>query len=203
MEPLPDLDLALDTDRPVLRQVQFGGRRYAISIEPAYWRILEEAARTRGVRLNQLVQTIAAAPHGPGNLAARLRLYCLRRQSRLVQAAENTPRSVDLAQIVDACPVPCFAVSREYTIVWHNPAFRKWLELDPADLAGMPFARHFRLRLSRPLPEVWQGFATLSAGNEAGTLTCLLPGRLLARPVSVCPVPLPAPGAFVCLVFVR
>ena len=203
MEPLPDLDLARESDRPVLRQVQSGGRRYAISIEPAYWRILEEAARTRGVRLNQLIQAIATAPQGPDNLAARLRLYCLRRQNRLVHEAENSPRTVNLAQIIGACPVPCFAVSRDFTIVWHNPAFGKWLELAPTELAGMPFARHFRLRLSRPLTEVWQGFASQAAGNETGTLTCLLPGRLLARPVSVCPVPLPGPGSFVCLVFVR
>lgn len=198
-----DVDLARETDRPVTRQVQVEGRRHAISIEPVYWSILEDASRATGIRLNRLVKTVAAAPAGPDNLAARLRLFCVRWQGRRLRELENAPPTVDLARIIDAAPGPCFALSRDLAIVWHNPPLRTWLGLTPAELAAMPFARHFRLRLSRPLTEVWREFSGASAGIETGSLTCLLPGRLLARPVSVCPVALPGPRVFLGLVFVR
>src|SRR3546814_1569032 len=71
---------------PKLRILQHRGRRYAVSIEPVYWEVLQQAAEEAGCRLNQLVAGIAAEAAG-GNLAARLRLYAVQRLRR--EAAEG------------------------------------------------------------------------------------------------------------------
>lgn len=199
---LSDPDLARESDQPVTRQIQFERRRHTISVEAVYWAVLEDAARSERLRLNQLIGKIAAAP-GPDNLAARLRLYCVRRLKRRLEETESEPQDIDLARLVEACPAPCFVMSRDLTIVRHNAPFRKWLELTPADLTDIPFSKHFRLRLSRSLPELHKSFPDPCARIETGTLTCLLSGRLLARPVSACMIPLPRPYSFVWLVFVR
>ncbi|WP_336985411.1 ribbon-helix-helix domain-containing protein [Altererythrobacter aquiaggeris] len=63
---------------PVKRSVEIAGHKTSISLEPLFWQMLKEAARSRGVPINALVARIdaeriqAATPPG---LASAIRIW--------------------------------------------------------------------------------------------------------------------------------
>ena len=63
---------------PVKRSITIAGHPTSISLEPLFWRALEEAARMHGLPLSALVAQIDSlrivAPHPP-NLASTLRTW--------------------------------------------------------------------------------------------------------------------------------
>jgi predicted DNA-binding ribbon-helix-helix protein len=63
---------------PVKRSVVIAGHQTSISLEPAFWRALEDAARKRGCPVNALVAEIDAARLGADrvpNLTSALRQW--------------------------------------------------------------------------------------------------------------------------------
>jgi len=71
---------AVDYAPPAKRSVLIAGHPTSISLEPAFWRALEVAARERGLPVNALVADIDAerfnAPRPP-NLTSALRQWLL------------------------------------------------------------------------------------------------------------------------------
>lgn len=67
---------------PVKRSVTIAGHQTSISLEPAFWAALEEAAAALGLPLNALVARIDAqriAAEDPPNLASAVRLWLFAR----------------------------------------------------------------------------------------------------------------------------
>jgi predicted DNA-binding ribbon-helix-helix protein len=68
---------------PTKRSVLIAGHATSISLEPVFWKALEEAARERGRPLNALVAEIDAqrldAPRAP-NLTSAIRQWLFARQ---------------------------------------------------------------------------------------------------------------------------
>jgi predicted DNA-binding ribbon-helix-helix protein len=67
---------------PKKRSVLIAGHQTSISLEPAFWRALEEAARERGCPLNALVAEIDAArldAAHPPNLTSAIRQWLFAR----------------------------------------------------------------------------------------------------------------------------
>jgi predicted DNA-binding ribbon-helix-helix protein len=65
---------------PVKRSVTIAGHETSITLEPLFWRALEEAARARNLPLSALVAEIDALrvqTDNPPNLASALRTWAL------------------------------------------------------------------------------------------------------------------------------
>ena len=65
---------------PVKRSVTIAGHSTSISLEPLFWRALEQAAAARGLPLNALIARIDVArieAEDPPNLASALRSWLL------------------------------------------------------------------------------------------------------------------------------
>ncbi len=63
---------------PVKRSITIAGHQTSISLEPVFWRALEQAARARGLPLSALVADIDARrvlQRDPPNLASALRTW--------------------------------------------------------------------------------------------------------------------------------
>jgi len=63
---------------PAKRSVLIAGHQTSISLEPIFWRALENAAKARGVPINALVAEIDVArldAHRPPNLTAAIRQW--------------------------------------------------------------------------------------------------------------------------------
>lgn len=70
---------------PVKRSVLIAGHATSISLEPAFWEALREAAVEEGLPLNALVARIDAArieAHDPPNLASAIRVWLFERAGR-------------------------------------------------------------------------------------------------------------------------
>ena len=67
---------------PVKRSVMIAGHSTSISLEPAFWEALREAAEAEGLPLNALVARIDAdriRGSDPPNLASAIRVWLLER----------------------------------------------------------------------------------------------------------------------------
>jgi predicted DNA-binding ribbon-helix-helix protein len=60
------------------RSFSLAGHRTSVALEAEFWDVLGEIARSRGVRLGQLVATVDAARDGTAPLASELRLLALK-----------------------------------------------------------------------------------------------------------------------------
>ena len=197
------LDAARDEDKAKLRQVQFGGRRYAISIEPIYWDCLEEAAAELDIRLNALVAAVAGSDSGPKNLAARLRLFSIRRMRRLHRRAENLSQGADMVGLIDAVQGPCFAITPTREIAHANRPLHELVGEQPGTMAGEPSDKYFRIRfVDDPEDPDVQTVATRTK-LLAGSLALMVPGRLAARRFVACPVPLGHKNQYLLVIFIK
>ncbi|HET8727660.1 MAG TPA: ribbon-helix-helix domain-containing protein [Alphaproteobacteria bacterium] len=189
----PDGSMPAEPTR--LRILQHRGRRYAIRMEPTYWRVLQDAAAEFGCRLNHLVGGIATA--GSGNLTARLRLFCVRRLGRQLVEAKAAAGGTDMASIVRACPSPCLLITEARVVAFCNRPLEALFGLEAGQLDGRPFEHFFRFGLGRPLAEALQ-----VAAVQSGHLTYMMPGRVVGLRATVCPVAERDPGGRHHLIFV-
>lgn len=58
------------------RSVSLHGHKTSVSLEKAFWDVLEKAALSQNISLAQLIKNVDENRHG--NLASALRLYALR-----------------------------------------------------------------------------------------------------------------------------
>lgn len=68
---------------PVKRSMMIAGHATSISLEPAFWQALKEAAESEGLPLNALVARIdgdRVATPDPPNLASTLRVWLFERE---------------------------------------------------------------------------------------------------------------------------
>ena len=68
---------------PLKRSITIAGHETSITLEPLFWRVLEEAARRRALPLSALVASIDALrieADAPPNLASALRVWALAQQ---------------------------------------------------------------------------------------------------------------------------
>jgi len=57
------------------RSVSLHGHKTSVSLEKAFWKVLEEVALSKNISLSQLIKEVDENRHG--NLASALRLYAL------------------------------------------------------------------------------------------------------------------------------
>lgn len=200
---LESADTPDDADLPRLRIVQHAGRRHAIRIEPPFWAALEDAARDSGTRLNRIVADLAEQTAGPRNLAARLRIYAMKRIRRLARQSPLRGGDVNLASIVTAVPMPAFAFTDDRSIALVNQAAADWAGETAGTLEGAPVAQIFRIRFRQPHADPWRALAQEESDLFEGTIAYMPPGQLLVRPIRACRIGLGAPGAYACIVFIR
>ena len=70
---------------PIKRSMMIAGHATSISLEPAFWEALREAAEAEGLPLNALVARIDAArieAEDPANLASAIRVWLFERRGR-------------------------------------------------------------------------------------------------------------------------
>jgi predicted DNA-binding ribbon-helix-helix protein len=68
---------------PIKRSIMIAGHATSISLEPAFWEALREAAAAEGLPLNALVARIDAArveTPDPANLASAIRVWLFERE---------------------------------------------------------------------------------------------------------------------------
>lgn len=85
---------------PVKRSMTIAGHTTSISLEPLFWRALEESARTAGLPLSALVARIDAeriVQADPPNLASAVRCWIL--AATLDGGQTNPPPSVAESQL--------------------------------------------------------------------------------------------------------
>lgn len=119
---------AFDTLTP--RIIQYQGKRSCIRLEDVYWNILEDAARARKVKFNELVHSFYHDPRGERNKTAFLRCQAVEWLSGQVDAAHEQLhlKNSELHSILKVTIQPAFVFSKMQSVSRHNQGFKDWIK---------------------------------------------------------------------------
>jgi predicted DNA-binding ribbon-helix-helix protein len=84
----------------IKRSFSLAGHRTSVALEAAFWQVLLEVAKSRGIRLAGLVAEVDAARHVSTPLASALRVLALREAQAhgIPEGASSSKSSIDLAE---------------------------------------------------------------------------------------------------------
>lgn len=119
---------AFDTLTP--RIIQFQGKRSCIRLEDVYWNILEDAARDKKLKFNELVHTFYHDPRGERNKTAYLRCQAVEWLSGQVDSANEQLhlKNTELHSILKVTVQPAFVFSKLQSVSRHNQGFNDWIK---------------------------------------------------------------------------
>jgi predicted DNA-binding ribbon-helix-helix protein len=153
---------------PEFRVINTGNRRRGVRLERLFWQVLADIALARGIRRSQLVSDILdEAGPGADNTASVLRVYATRElelQRRSLVARGEPSFVINLLQ---AAPVPAFAINRQKRLQQVNPDFIHLLRVVSGNMAQKISADVVHMSLDIPLDQI---FAQFSEGTP--TLQC-------------------------------
>jgi len=118
---------AFDTLTP--RIIQFQGKRSCIRLEDVYWNILEDAAREKKLKFNELVHRFYHDPRGERNKTAFLRCQAVEWLSEQVESANEQLhlKNSELHSILKVTVQPAFVFSKLQSVSRHNQGFSDWI----------------------------------------------------------------------------
>lgn len=172
------------------RIFQHDGTRLAIRLEEIYWAQLDEFAARDGVKLSRLIFDLLDGVDDAANRTAYLRNYCFARLKQTTHAGADA--QLNLSAIMEACPIPVFAMTVERKVFAYNVAFRN-------ELAGINNAggdsdeapagrRELKLLFDRPFN---QTLKILSGGERqavSGHIGFSIGDKIVQRRASFCRV---------------
>ena len=122
-----DTVTAFDTLTP--RIIQFQGKRSCIRLEDVYWNILEDAARQKKLKFNELVHSYYHDPRGERNKTAFLRCQAVEWLSQQVDSANEQLhlKNSELHSILKVTVQPAFVFSKLQSVSRHNQGFSDWI----------------------------------------------------------------------------
>jgi predicted DNA-binding ribbon-helix-helix protein len=181
--------------KPLQRILQADGRRYSLKLETSFWDALGQAARERGIKLGRLIAELAAEQPGEGNLASRLRVFCLREGERRLRAVAEAASQASLSAgatnvetLVELCPASCLVMTRDRRIVRVNAAFGRWYGSAYVNLPGKTLDHFFKLRMASSYEGVMAAFENGSMQAAKAHLLYVIPGRVVAGAARLMPV---------------
>lgn len=158
---------------PEFRVINTGNRRRGVRLERLFWQVLADIAQSRGIRRSQLVgEILDEAGPGAENTASVLRVYAAREldQERRSLAARGEPGFV--VNLLQAAPVPAFAINRQRRLQQVNPEFVHLLRVVSGNMAQKISADVVHMSLDIPLDQIFLQLTEAAPSLQCGyTLT--------------------------------
>jgi len=151
---------------PRFRVLRRQGWRKAFRLEAIFWETLEAAAQEKGLRLTEFVHGLVAGQ--PGNQASALRVAAAGWLSRRYHRLRKTTAPARLIGLLQAAPVPSFAIDQSRRLVAHNREFVDLVRADTPVGSESQDISTARLALDAPLDAL---IAELE-NNPGKILTC-------------------------------
>ncbi len=177
MDQRPSRDEDHQAPRP--RILQFNKRRYSIRLEPVFWRVLEDLAERRDLRLGEFIARLEDG-YGGRNFSSFLRVFCMLEIEKLLARAELAVGRNSLLDLVASCPTPGLLLSRYRTIITHNQAFSEWLGPTAGSIAGADLTSLVQVRTRRSLNDVWLDMIVGQESRIDARVLYVAPGRVNA-----------------------
>lgn len=176
------------------RILQHAGRRYSLKLDNIVWDTLEELAKEKDLRLNELVARIAQESGDEKALTATLRLYCLQEMRRRLSEREGaikdlslTSRGVPTILFAEACPTPCFLIGHDHAILDINEPAERWMSAREASLIGKNVGHYLQIKTVPPVDEILRQFADGVRRVFPARVLHVRPGRLVMARANLCP----------------
>jgi predicted DNA-binding ribbon-helix-helix protein len=185
MESVEDNVPAFDSLTP--RIIQFQGKRSCIRLEDVYWGILEDAARAKKLKFNELVHTFYHDPRGERNKTAFLRCQAVEWLSGQVDVAHEQLRlkQTELRSILRVTIQPAIVFSKMQSVSRHNQAFRDWIteHLGPKAI-NLDYSK-LRISFRRSYNAIMEVLAQGGGSALAEQVTILMPGYVFPIRINI------------------
>ena len=157
--------------QPRQRILQRQHRRLSIRLEQVFWTQLETCAKEDGLKLADLVFTVAESKGEAENRSSLLRAYCVEwLRKRLFQARLGASQ-IDIQLILAACPAPCVIITQQRRLAAHNPAFAREVLGRLVAANDLKHAENVvRLTLSRPFETIADSVRASASGYAESEL---------------------------------
>jgi len=167
-----------DFDALTPRIIQFKGRRSCIRLEDIYWDVLEDEARTRECKFNELVHQYYHDPKGEKNKTAYLRRQAVDWLSKKVKRANELLhlQSSELRAVLRATVQPAIVFSEQQSVSRYNQAFRDWLDDNTHTMSPHPDYAKLRISFRRSYEVLMDLLETGRGSAISEQVTVLLPG---------------------------
>ncbi|EKF17342.1 ribbon-helix-helix domain-containing protein [Nitratireductor pacificus] len=153
-----DTDVALPQDDwafvPRFRVIRVGEERRGIRLEEIYWATLKDIADSRGVSVGEIVEACERRLERGGNLSSALRVEAAMHLRRAHEAARLRTGLKMVANQVQACPAPCFALSDDRKLIAHNLTFMSFVQSRLLRLPQRSTVQGVRLSLDVPFADL-------------------------------------------------
>ncbi|NNC36223.1 MAG: hypothetical protein HKO02_02105 [Hyphomonadaceae bacterium] len=167
---------AFDTLTP--RIIQFQGKRSCIRLEDVYWNILEDAAREKKLKFNELVHSYYHDPRGERNKTAFLRCQAVEWLSGQVEAAHEQLhlKNSELHSILKVTVQPAFVFSKMQSVSRHNQGFHDWIKEHIGARAGAMDQSKLRVSFRRSYTALMDLLDENNGSILNEQVTILMPG---------------------------
>ena len=176
------------------RILQHAGRRYSLKLDNIVWETLEELAKEKELRLNELVARIAQESGDVSALTATLRLYCLQELRRRLAERDGaikelslTSRGVPTILFAEACPTPCFLIGHDHAILDLNEPAQRWMSAREESLIGKNLGHYLQIKSVPSVDEIVRQFAAGERRVFPARVLHVRPGRLVMARANLCP----------------
>ena len=129
------IDWTVSAPRTRFRALTSGSWRKGFRLEEAYWSLLEIASAKSGLKLGEYVRRLVENA-GSENATAKLRLHLTELMNSEIAALGGTDLPGQIAGLLRASPVPCFAIDRSKRLVGFNPEFEQHVSRQVARLSA-------------------------------------------------------------------
>jgi len=182
-------DGLVEAAAPEFRTVSTEHGRTGIRIERVFWDGLDGLSRTQGRKRRELVgDIIALARAADLPVASALRCYVAAAQRAELDRLRELAGTVQAVRLLQAGPVPSFALNRQKRLLRANPEFVHYLRRMFAHPAVSVSPEVAQLSLDRPLGQLFEELAddgsatrcavTIRVGDQLRRTTC----RMVAAP---------------------
>ena len=173
-----DVNIEIEFDVLTPRIIQYQGRRSCIRLEDIYWEVLEDEARTRQCKFNELVHQYYHDPRGERNKTAYLRCQAVDWLSKKVKRANDKLHlhSSELRAVLRATVQPAILFSGEQSVSRYNQAFRAWLDSNVHAMSPHPDYTKLRISFRRSFDVLMELLETGRGSAISEQVTVLLPG---------------------------
>ncbi|HEY0918759.1 ribbon-helix-helix domain-containing protein [Devosia sp.] len=182
-------DGLIEAAAPQFRTVSTQHGRTGIRIERVFWDGLDRLSRGQGRKRRELVgEIIALARAADMPVASALRCYVAAAQRSELDRLQQLAGTVQAVRLLQAGPVPSFALNRHKRLLRANPEFVHYLRRLFAQPTVSVSPEVAQLSLERPLGQLFDELAddgtatrclvTIRVGDQLRRATC----RIVAAP---------------------
>lgn len=176
-----------DVDGWLFRAITVHGKRRALKLETVFWAAIDRLAALQKKTAPEVLAHAFDEQGAGSNATSAVRQYVLRHFMEIDRSTQSSMSIEAVANLLNACPSPAFALSGDRRLRLTNAAFLRFVRLSFPGEHPESARNSLRLQIDMPMEELFAAFddnegKPVSVGFALGMNERRLRGRISAVP---------------------